>query len=659
MLRTRTKANRQGLKGEIARLGVSPVDSLQIFQTSIIEGSKKMESTHQPISHVKPIKNATVHTALLVVAVWFASAMLSPALQVNAQIPLRVQAKDFVVPATDDQGRKTTLYGKSGKPLSSGLWEVEGMRVETLRDQKKDMIVEAPHCLFDSKSRVAFSPGELIVHKADEQFSIRGQGFRWQQADSRLIISNRVHTVIRKGLLGTPASVSPPSTRKPAVLPRNDSKTGKTNALPSKSETIEIDSDYFEHRSDVAIFRQNVRVKDGEGNLRCGILKVVFEASGSGAERIEADENVVFEQDEIRAMGDKALYIPKQQLVTFTGNPTWKIAEKEGSGEVLIIDNKTKSFRVEGHVSVKLLPDKMIPLSWLSTPSPSIAPAQTNQPVSILGDVLNYTTELAVFRGHVQIIDARGGSLTCGVLTNIFSEQDGKLSELVAEHDVVFKQGETSARGERALYQVTNEVVILTGNPSWKIGQGEGHAEILIINPKTQTIRAERNVAMKLFSQAISSLDLSLPQTQGQRHSHSSTNQEIVIASDSVQFKASSAIFVHNVRLTHPGDSEREMTCEVLAAFFVEPGNMLDQIIAEEKVAIRQGDLRALGNKVVYWVPKGLMELTGNPELSTPARKYRADKFTLDRVSSTFRMKGNYKIEIERGSIGGSARLAP
>jgi lipopolysaccharide export system protein LptA len=594
---------------------------------------------------------------LVLALIWCAGVIFSPDFRIEAQTALRGQAKDFVTSARDDKGKTTAvLKGKTFKQLANGLVEIEGMLVETFRDERKYMTVEAPRCLYDLRSNIAFSSGELIVRTVEDQFSIRGEGFRWQQDDSRLVISNRVHTVIQKPSFSDQFSLEKPPTNKPPATP-NAPKPGQTNALPLAGQTIEIDSDQFDYRSNIAIFRGHVRANDPEGNLTCGILKVIFEAAGGKAEKIEAEEEVVFEQNEIRASGQKAVYTLKDKVVTFTGNPSWKIGDKEGSGEVIVVDNIAKSFRVERRVSVKLLPDKMMTLDWLSPRTTTNALPQAIQPLTILADELNYRTNLAVFRGSVQISDARGGTLTCGILTNIFAGPEGKLVELVADQNVEFKQNATMARGDRAIYRVADQIVTLTGNPTWKIDQGEGKADVLIISTTNRTIRAERNVTMKLFNQTVSSLDLSFSKSQSSTNSQTQASRDIEISADELHFKSGSAIFLNSVRLSDAQNAERELTCEVLAAFFVDPDNKLDQIVAEEKVFIRQGGLQGSGNKVVYWVAKGFMELSGNPQVSTPSRKFKADKFIMDRANDTFRMKGNYRIELERGALNDATQF--
>src|ERR1051326_3431861 len=76
---------------------------------------------------------------------------------VQAQISVSGRGKDFVAPVTDAQGRKSVLRGAGVRPVGRSLVEITNMQAVTYRGQEKDMIVEAPLCIFDTKANVASS----------------------------------------------------------------------------------------------------------------------------------------------------------------------------------------------------------------------------------------------------------------------------------------------------------------------------------------------------------------------------------------------------------------------------------------------------------------------------------------------------------------------
>ncbi len=104
----------------------------------------------------------------------------------------------------DAQNRKKTLIeGKTAKSgASAGTFTLTELHLETYRDNgQTDMVANAPECTLDMNARVASSSGPFHATTSDKRFTISGEGFFYDQKNSRLVISNRVHTIIRRELL--------------------------------------------------------------------------------------------------------------------------------------------------------------------------------------------------------------------------------------------------------------------------------------------------------------------------------------------------------------------------------------------------------------------------------------------------------------------------
>lgn len=565
----------------------------------------------------------------------------------HGQTPIGGRARGFHASERDAQGGTTTINGKGYRTLPNGGMAIEGLTIETLRGTNGNMIVEAPDSIFDLKTRILYSTNSVTVRTADERLSIDGQGFQFFVSDSRLTISNNVHAVIHRSSTATvPSRPQTPNTNSVPSSP-----LAQTNTAPTKVEPIDIHSDHFDFLADAATFTGRVRAKDEQGNLTCGVLKALLETNRNSVRKIDAEVEVHFERGDTRTTSDKAVYLLPEDTVTLTGHPSWKVGEREGSGRIVIINNKTKEVQVEDDVNVKLPARSVLPLDWFSNGTATNAPPQSNQWVTVQSQRLNYDPTNSVFRGGVKILDPRGAELKCGVLTNIFSGPESKLAEVIMRDGVEFKQAEMIVRGEAASYKTNAEYLTLVGNPTWKTKEGEGKSEILFINPKTKQVRAERNVSMKLVGSGLEGLDLS--PSKGATNTLVRTNQEFTIFSDELYYRTGSVIFLKNVRVLSAQDAEQELNCETLAAFFGGADNKLDQLVAEENVRVRQGDLRALGDRVDYWVTKGTLDLTGHPHVDTPGRRYSGDKIQVDRMHNTFRILGNYRIEVERSSVSG------
>jgi hypothetical protein len=110
-------------------------------------------------------------------------------------------------PAPNQTNRlKTIATGARAVPQPGGVVLVDKMRIDTIEvDGRTNMVVQAPECLFDQNRRVAYSTGHVEVVSASGQFFMEGLGFLCSHTNSRVVISNRVHTVIRQDLMKTAA----------------------------------------------------------------------------------------------------------------------------------------------------------------------------------------------------------------------------------------------------------------------------------------------------------------------------------------------------------------------------------------------------------------------------------------------------------------------
>ena len=98
---------------------------------------------------------------------------------------------------------KSLLTGERATPQKNGYILVEKARLETYMydgtTKNIDLIIEAPRCLFNFRTRIASSVGRMIVSRADGQAAMEGRGFVWDQRSSTLVISNDVQTVMKNG----------------------------------------------------------------------------------------------------------------------------------------------------------------------------------------------------------------------------------------------------------------------------------------------------------------------------------------------------------------------------------------------------------------------------------------------------------------------------
>jgi hypothetical protein len=146
-----------------------------------------------PLARQRPGRNRSLAPALVFCILAFI---------VSAQTNSNTKVKHFRVPEyyepPHEMQMKTLLSGAEAQPAPDGTILVSEAKLQTFaEDGRAQMEVEAPHCVFDSVRRSVSSPGPLRVRSTDGQLYLEGEGFFWQQTNSNLIISNRVHTTIR------------------------------------------------------------------------------------------------------------------------------------------------------------------------------------------------------------------------------------------------------------------------------------------------------------------------------------------------------------------------------------------------------------------------------------------------------------------------------
>lgn len=128
--------------------------------------------------------------------------LLAASLGIGAQRMGNTVIKEFAVPenydAPHEKQLKTLLEGAEAEPQSGGFILIRNVKWQSFAATgQTQMVVKAPHCILDSVQRSVSSDGRLEAISGDGRFFIEGEGFSIQQTNSILIISNRVHTVIR------------------------------------------------------------------------------------------------------------------------------------------------------------------------------------------------------------------------------------------------------------------------------------------------------------------------------------------------------------------------------------------------------------------------------------------------------------------------------
>ena len=116
------------------------------------------------------------------------------------RLPLTLFSDNFTTSEyyTNNTQLKSRLTGKKATPLGAERYLITQLRLELFEENgQRQLIIEAPECVYDYRARNASSAGPLKIVLGEGRLSVTGEGFLWQQAQSSLMISNRVYTRLR------------------------------------------------------------------------------------------------------------------------------------------------------------------------------------------------------------------------------------------------------------------------------------------------------------------------------------------------------------------------------------------------------------------------------------------------------------------------------
>ncbi|HWH72188.1 MAG TPA: LptA/OstA family protein, partial [Candidatus Sulfotelmatobacter sp.] len=528
--------------------------------------------------------------------------------QVGSVKNFSVAPGDFYDPPYQSQ-MKSLLQGARADLLPDGRYRLTDITLQTFRPTgERDMQIKAPHCIYDPGARTASSPGALQMQTGDGKFSLEGEGFLWQQTNSSLVISNRVHSTAHPDLVET-------------------ASTNRAKAAASPSSTIEIFSEQFEYaatpgaatnsavsansgldinsaagiNSGLGVYRGQVRVASTNLNLTGGILKLPL--SGRQLQSLIAETNVVITYSGVQATGERAVYAPDTGLLRLTGHPTWRAEQREGRGNELVIDRTNRIFRALGQAWLKMPGKSLGEAGFLpeQTSKASRSVPATNHFVEIFSDDYEFRTNTAVFRERVRASERLGtavkNKISCKLLTVNFTGTN-QLQELVAEQQVVIEQEDKRFTAKKAVYAGTNGILNLTGNPTWRAGQREGKGDLIQVKAQPNEMVVRGNAFARMPADELGQLAPVKPKA-GMTNQPAAiaaapakaktrakaiatqTNQFAEISCQEYSLQPQTALFQGRVRIRH---SQVDWTCETLTAQLAPPGQPERRVVAERGV---------------------------------------------------------------------------
>ena len=105
------------------------------------------------------------------------------------------------------------------------------------------------------------------------------------------------------------------------------------------------------------VFKGNVRAEQGSLTLRSEELEAFYPGGGSRPERLVARGNVVLEDEERRAVCDRAVFHRDEERVVCTGNAELEQGCDRVRGDEIVFHLDTEVMQVQGSADVRIHPD--------------------------------------------------------------------------------------------------------------------------------------------------------------------------------------------------------------------------------------------------------------------------------------------------------------
>jgi lipopolysaccharide export system protein LptA len=538
-----------------------------------------------------------------------------------AQAP-NARITGFSAPNTDPSGRKSVVKGADAAPLGNNIFKITKPHVDNYRaDGTLDQSIDASECLFDSAKHDVWGEKDLSMKTSDGKMSLKGIGFRF--SNSQLVISNKVEAMIRRQSLLNAAG-----TNSPTAAGTND--------------FLRVTSDSMERSGDALIFRGNVHVADPQGEVLCDLLNVKLDEKNAPQE-IEAINNVVISQRDTEARGKRAFYNSATGLLRVLEDTHWRMGDRVGESELLIIDRTNNTLRAENKVKMTM------PSSLLATniAAETSKRSSTTNKLQIAADTFDYAQTnaitrgaIAIFNGNVHAVDPQA-TLDCELLT-VFFDATNHLARAVADRNVVITRPDGSIKGVQAVFE--NDLITVPSNPTWRLKENSGTAELLVFNPRTREVRALKKVHMEIPVAAQTNLLLSAStgELATRRPQSSATNNILVVTSDYFTNKDNVATFASNVRASEPRGQIDANTIEL----HFNSTNRVERVIADGDVIMTEEKTQAIGQRADYDVLSGIIRLTGAPKVMSDNREIIAREFIVNRAKNQFEPIAPFHIEI-------------
>lgn len=567
------------------------------------------------------------------------------------------------------------LTGAEAQTLTNGLVALKQLRIVTF-DVKgvRQLAIESPECIYDSKAREAYSGGRIQIEHGDDQLRMSGEGFRFRQFNASLLISNDVKALVRV----------------------------QTNRTTKASSLMEITSRSFEfeYTNRHGVFRDKVHGEDEEKEFDAAELDIRGGANVGSFNTIEARGDVTFlvKSNGQRLAAQHCIYTHADDVARLEGDVSWSRGRMSGRADHLTLFNlmqKTAhNIEARGNVTMKLPREELSAAGGFISGAGKFSPARTDSPmIDVFTDRFISDPNQIQLLGSVRLDDGTNRLFCARIEAATAVEAAGETA--VAYGDVVLNRGDANIRAERAAYTRSDGKIVFTGDPRWQSSQIEGSAQQLMANNVTKELFAQTNVTVryKLAPGSASLFDF-FPAGETTAANSSSTTIEIGARTFTAKESTREAVFAGGVRARQVPSTgiEPRLVSDSLVIRFAPAGEVrpekfrargnvvfeqgmngqtngpatyrvmransvtaqvgeagaLAGLVAEGDVGIHVPETEARCGRASYDAASQLLELTQNPTVDTPQLQiYEAERLVWDKARDSFRAVGPARTKLK------------
>lgn len=604
---------------------------------------------------------------------------------VQSQAPAGAEIKNFRVSEKSlDNLRSTYLTGEKALFLEGGIMSLSNPRLVSITAEgKTNLIFNASECLYNQETKIISSPGQLTLSTADGQMQLSGSGFSGSLLGPTLTISTNVQAKLKKGLRDVSFRNIP---QRIAV---------------DDSNMIDISARRFEMTPGKAEFRDSVIVKDVEGDLRADVITIGLQNEEGLIQSIKAFGSIEVESKNISISNEHvdsmASYDMESGSVVLKGNPSWRMGDRSGRANSIMINRESMIISAEGDVEMEVPSSGKDGALFQFNSSINSVNTPKSMPLIINSSYFVFEPARKKKKGYARYIGSvklkRGNTqLDCQYLNFVMSGvgKEEKLDDAMAT-GVDLYQGDDRLTSNIFFYDFEQGRMLLELSPNWSLEGQNGNAKKVEVHTESGKFSAQGDVEMELTK--TKSIDsLLLPLTH--RKTSSGVNSPISVTcdffeyirsfdgshSDAVKFyggvvlaskngfnmkansidmkidslkKGLNSIYaIGELRGSTIGQNPMRFKGSKLT--YDKKSNVV-RLIGDPNVEIYteqdSSQVVAFGSEAHYKAGEGRLSLIGSPFLKTPEGELRGEKVVYDQKDKKLRASGKWKMILNAESI--------